>query len=90
MLRDASIDGLGSLLRVWSLARGFPFGRQGLRGWLLWDDILRGMLTIFPSPAEMSLIKLSLAGNNLIFFRQGEFVISWLGTGKSLTFFYSA
>jgi hypothetical protein len=28
---------------------------------------------IFPSPAEMSLTKLSLAGNNLIIPGQGEF-----------------
>jgi hypothetical protein len=31
------------------------------------------MLTIFPSQAGMSLTKLYLAGNNLIFPRQGEF-----------------
>jgi hypothetical protein len=50
---------------------------------------LKKISTIFPSPAAMSLTKLSLAGNNLIFPRQGEFwlVTSWLGTGKSLTFF---
>ncbi len=47
-------------------------------------------LAIFPTPAMMSLTKISLAGNNHIFPSQGEFawlVTSWLGTGKSLTFF---
>ncbi len=41
-------------------------------------------LAIFPSPAGMSLTKLSPAGNNLIIPGRGEF---GLGTGKSLTFF---
>jgi hypothetical protein len=31
------------------------------------------MVASFPSPAGMSLTKLSLAGNNLIIPRQGEF-----------------
>ncbi len=46
-------------------------------------------LAVFPSPAGMSLTKLSLAGNNLIYSRPGRawFVTSWLGTGKSVTFF---
>jgi hypothetical protein len=30
-------------------------------------------LAVFPSPAGMSLTKLSLGGNNLIFLAQGEF-----------------
>jgi hypothetical protein len=42
---------------------------------------------IFPSPAGMSLTKLSKAGNNSIIPGQGEF---GLGTGKSLTFYNSA
>ncbi len=44
-------------------------------------------LTIFPSPAGMSLTKLSLAGN----FRPGRvwLMTSRLETGKSLTFYYS-
>ena len=48
-------------------------------------------LAIFPSPAGMSLTKLSLAGNNKIILAQGEvwLVTSRLGTGISLTFFYS-
>jgi hypothetical protein len=46
-------------------------------------------LAIFSSPAEMSLPKLSLARNNKIIPRQGEFGKSRLGTGKLLTFFYS-
>ncbi len=48
-------------------------------------------LAISPSPAGMSLTKLSLslAGKNLIIPDQGEFgsVTSRLGTGKWLTFF---
>ncbi len=47
-------------------------------------------LAIFPSPAGMSLNKLSLAGNNLIIPRRVCLVTSRLGTGKSLIFFYSA
>jgi hypothetical protein len=50
-------------------------------------------LTIFPFPASMVLTKLSLPGNILIFPDQGEFgkwLDSRLGTGKSLTLFYSA
>jgi hypothetical protein len=46
-------------------------------------------LAIFPSPAGMSLTKLSLAGNTLIRTGRVWLVTSWLGTGKSLTFFYS-
>jgi hypothetical protein len=45
-------------------------------------------LVIVPSPAGMSLTKLSLAKNNFIIPCQRQFV-SRLGTGKSLTFFYS-
>jgi hypothetical protein len=42
------------------------------------DDLVHGLhfkkgLVVFPSPAGMSLIKLSLGGNNLIFPAQGEF-----------------
>jgi hypothetical protein len=43
-------------------------------------------LLIFPSPAGMSLTKLSMVVKNLIIPGQGEF---GLGTGKSKTFFYS-
>ena len=47
--------------------------------------------SIFPSPAGMPLTKLSWAGNNLNYSRTGRvlLVTSRLGTGKSLTFFYS-
>jgi hypothetical protein len=46
-------------------------------------------LTIFPSPAGMSLTKLSLGGNNKIFSHLGKvwLVTSRLGMGKSVTFF---
>jgi hypothetical protein len=46
-------------------------------------------LSVFPSPAGISLTNLSLARNNLIIPGQGEvgIVTSRLGTGKSLTFF---
>ncbi len=46
-------------------------------------------LAIFPSPVGISLIKLSLAGKNLIIPRHGRvwFVTSRPGTGKSLAFF---
>jgi hypothetical protein len=45
-------------------------------------------LSFFPSPAGLSLTKLSLARNNLIFSRPGRvwLVTSQLGTGKTLTF----
>jgi hypothetical protein len=43
-------------------------------------------LAVFPSPAGMSLAKLSPAGNNSIIPGPGEF---GLGMGKPLTFFYS-
>ncbi len=48
-------------------------------------------LAVFPSPAGMSLIKLFLAGNNLVFSRPERVwsVTSRLGTGKWLTLFYS-
>ncbi len=48
-------------------------------------------LAVFPSPAGMSLIKLFLGGNNLVFSRPERVwsVISRLGTGKWLTLFYS-
>jgi hypothetical protein len=48
-------------------------------------------LAVFPSPAGMSLIKLFLDGNNLVFSRPERVwsVTSWLGTGKWLTLFYS-
>jgi hypothetical protein len=43
---------------------------------------------IFPSPAGMSLTKLSLAENNLIIRSRGVWLVtSRLATGKSLTFF---
>jgi hypothetical protein len=49
-------------------------------------------LAVFPSPAGMSLIKLFLGGNNLVFSRPERVwsVTSRLGTGKWLTLFYSA
>jgi hypothetical protein len=48
-------------------------------------------LAVFPSPAGMSLIKLFLDGNNLVFSRPERVwsVTSRLGTGKWLTLFYS-
>ncbi len=48
-------------------------------------------LAIFPSPAGMSLTKLSLAGKKLNYSRPGRVwsVTSRLGTGKRLTIFYS-
>jgi hypothetical protein len=48
-------------------------------------------LAVFPSPAGMSLIKLFLGGNNLVFSRpeRAWSVTSLLGTGKWLTLFYS-
>jgi hypothetical protein len=51
------------------------------------------MFAVFPPPAGMSLTKLSLAGNILIFNYSWPgrvwLVTSQLGTGKSITFFYS-
>jgi hypothetical protein len=48
-------------------------------------------LAVFPSPAGMSLFKLFLGGNNLVFSRPERVwsVTSRLGTGKWLTLFYS-
>jgi hypothetical protein len=48
-------------------------------------------LAVFPSPAGMSLIKLFLGGNNLVFSRPERVwsVTSRLGTGKWLTLCYS-
>jgi hypothetical protein len=48
-------------------------------------------LAVFQSPAGMSLIKLSLGGNNFVFSRSERVwsVTSRLGTGKWLTLFYS-
>jgi hypothetical protein len=48
-------------------------------------------LAVFPSPAGMSLIKLFLGGNNLVFSCPERVwsVTSRLGTGKWLTLFYS-
>jgi hypothetical protein len=48
-------------------------------------------LAIFPSPAGMSLAKLSLGGNDLNYSRPGRVwsLTSQLGTGKRLTFSYS-
>jgi hypothetical protein len=48
-------------------------------------------LAVFPSPAGMSLIKLFLGGNNLVFSRPERVwsVTSPLGTGKWLTLLYS-
>jgi hypothetical protein len=37
------------------------------------DYTVKKRLTVFPSPAGMSLTKLSLAGNNLKILAQGEF-----------------
>jgi hypothetical protein len=44
-------------------------------------------LVVFPSPAVMSLTKLSLAGNYQIIPGQGEFGDIRLGTKKPLIFF---
>jgi hypothetical protein len=48
-------------------------------------------LAVFPSPAGMSLIKLFLGGNNIVFSRPERVwsVTSRLGTGKWLILFYS-
>jgi hypothetical protein len=48
-------------------------------------------LAFFPSPVGMSLSKLSLAVKKYTYSRPGGvwFVRSWLGPGKSLTFFYN-
>ncbi len=47
-------------------------------------------LAIFPSPARMSLTKLSLAGKSLIIPGQGEFVCDIpAGDGKIANLFYS-
>ncbi len=59
-------------------------------------------LSVFPSPAGISLTNFSLEGNNFIYSRPGRvqlvnysrpgrvwLVTSWLGLGKPLTFFYS-
>jgi hypothetical protein len=58
------------------------------------EHTLKKRLSIFPSPAGMSLAKLSLAGDNLIIDNENYsqpgrvwLVPSRLGTGKSLTFF---
>ncbi len=48
-----------------------------------WQLHCKKRLAIFPSPAGMSLTKISLAGNNLVW------VTSRLGTGKWLTFVFS-
>ncbi len=55
---------------------------------LFWPHRKKRLAT-FPSPAGMSLSKLSLGGNNLIFPAQGRvwYVTSRLGMGMSLTFF---
>ncbi len=52
-----------------------------------WLELTKGLhckkkWTIFPSPAGMSLTKLSLAGNNLIFPIQGEFGLLHPGWGR--------
>jgi hypothetical protein len=61
-----------------------------------WNHIIKAIhcnkeIAVFPSPAGMSLIKLFLGGNNLVFFRPERVwsVTSRLGTGKWLTLFYS-
>jgi hypothetical protein len=46
-------------------------------------------LVVFPSPAVMSLTKLSLAGNYQIIPGQGEFGDIRLGTKKTANIFYS-
>ncbi len=45
----------------------------GLSVYLHWQVHCKKRLVIFPSPAGMSLTKLSLAGNNLFILGQGEF-----------------
>jgi hypothetical protein len=44
-------------------------------------------ITIFPSPARMSLTKFSLAGNNFIILDRVWLVTGRLGTGKLVIFF---
>jgi hypothetical protein len=59
---------------------------------LLWNGVhCKKELAIFPSPAGMSLTKLSLGGKKLNFSRPGRVwsVTSRLGTGKRPTLFYS-
>ncbi len=57
----------------------------------MWALHCKKELAVFPSPAGMSLIKLFLGGNNLVFSRPERVwsVTSRLGTGKRLTLFYS-
>jgi hypothetical protein len=45
------------------------------------------MLAVFPSPAGMSLTKISLARNNLIIPVRESLISDRLGTGKQQTFF---
>ncbi len=71
---------LASILYNWRLIHGYKMIHCKKR------------LAIFPSSASMSLTKLSMAGYNLIdYSRPGRvwLVTSRLGTGKSLTYFYS-
>ncbi len=51
--------------------------------------VCKKRLSLFSSPAGMSLTKRSLAGNNLNYYRPGRVWLgtSWLGTGNSVTFF---
>jgi hypothetical protein len=57
--------------------------------WYLYDLHCKKRLANFQSPAGMSLTKLSVAGNNYSRPGRVRLVTSRLGTGKSLTFFYS-
>jgi hypothetical protein len=67
-------------------------GKGGVAGSQPMSSHCKKELAVFPSPAGMSLIKLFLGGNNLVFSRTERVwsVTSRLGTGKWLTLFYSA
>jgi hypothetical protein len=62
-----------------------------LVGWMMVCIHCKKELAVFPPPAGMSLIKLFLGGNNLVFSRPERVwsVTSRLGTGKWLPLFYS-
>jgi len=100
-------EGLGGLILRVAIAEGWEEKYLGIRGtekgqgWAESEsDEGRGTkegvhckkeLAIFPSPAGMSLTKLSLGGKKLNYSRPGRVwsVTSRLGTGKRLTLFYS-
>jgi hypothetical protein len=67
----------GGFLGMFQGAARLSVGELGVIGTRKWaiDKIVhcKKELAVFPSPAGMSLIKLFLGGNNLIFPVQGEF-----------------